>query len=559
MSNPIISLINYKILPLFHLIIVILSTTVLAATFTVDTTQEFQKIDGFGAHGAGDVWWGDGPFWNDDLLDLVINNLGFNICRNQYYPPTNSIDFAKQAPFLQAMRDYAKAQGEPMKFMVTIWSPPAYMKSNGSTTDGGNLLPDYYDEYADYLIGICEDYQNVGIDLYAISPQNEPDQSVFYNSCYYTPQTYVEMINVVVPIFKASAFGNVTNILGAEDMIWVYGGSGSDNAYNFALTNNATAHQNMDIWGYHAYPQAHENPSQMPQWFDDMGQWSTTANVGGKPIWQTETCRKDLADYDGHTAALGLAQAIQWALGKGRNSAYLFWQMVYPGTSDEAILTDQGGITRRAAMMKHFSRFIRPGARMVSVTGISNDYLTMTAFKRNTGNDEQWAMVIVNSTSSMEDITITGKGLPAEFDVYQTTSSGSLCELLSGKITRNLTVPAQSITTLVSGDYIGGEGAEQTSIKGSTNKNLVSTSRNITITRGALGKITCAFPLADPSHMKISIVTINGRLVTTLIDSRLAAGTHTIDLSPANKTLPTGIYLLKADINNTVTSCLVVF
>ncbi len=50
------------------------------------------------------------------------------------------------------------------------------MKSNNSITGAGHLLPEYYDTWADTIAAFpAKVKQNTGVDLYAMSPQNETD------------------------------------------------------------------------------------------------------------------------------------------------------------------------------------------------------------------------------------------------------------------------------------------------------------------------------------------------------------------------------------------------
>ncbi|ANQ50070.1 glucosylceramidase [Flammeovirga sp. MY04] len=60
-----------------------------------------------------------------------------------------------------------------IKFLSTPWSPPTWMKTNNSAI-GGQLLETYYEAYADYFIKYIEAYKREGINIYAITVQNEP-------------------------------------------------------------------------------------------------------------------------------------------------------------------------------------------------------------------------------------------------------------------------------------------------------------------------------------------------------------------------------------------------
>jgi len=69
--------------------------------------------------------------------------------------------------------------------MATPWTPPADMKSNGSTV-GGSLNVASYGAYADHLLAFRDFMQSNGVPLYSISVQNEPDFQVDYESCDWT-------------------------------------------------------------------------------------------------------------------------------------------------------------------------------------------------------------------------------------------------------------------------------------------------------------------------------------------------------------------------------------
>lgn len=61
-----------------------------------------------------------------------------------------------------------------IKLMGSPWSSPAWMKSNESTK-GGSLLPQYYSAYAQYFVKYLQAMKAKGINLDAITVQNEPE------------------------------------------------------------------------------------------------------------------------------------------------------------------------------------------------------------------------------------------------------------------------------------------------------------------------------------------------------------------------------------------------
>jgi glucosylceramidase len=60
-----------------------------------------------------------------------------------------------------------------IKIMGSPWSPPVWMKDNGSSK-GGSLQPKYYQVYAEYFVKYIQAMKAQGIVIDAITPQNEP-------------------------------------------------------------------------------------------------------------------------------------------------------------------------------------------------------------------------------------------------------------------------------------------------------------------------------------------------------------------------------------------------
>ncbi|KAI0270571.1 glycoside hydrolase [Gloeopeniophorella convolvens] len=63
-----------------------------------------------------------------------------------------------------------------LRVIINPWSPPGWMKSSG-TMNGGSLNTGFTSQYANYLLKAIQGFQNQGIKVYAISVQNEPENS----------------------------------------------------------------------------------------------------------------------------------------------------------------------------------------------------------------------------------------------------------------------------------------------------------------------------------------------------------------------------------------------
>ena len=123
-----------------------------------------------------------------------------------------------------------KFSGSACKVWAAPWSPPASMKANNNVNGGGsndNLLTADYDAWATLLAAFPAYYkQQGGVDLYAISAQNEPDWNATYEACLYTASQMVSFINVLGP--KLAALSPPIKVLAAEPDNWgnCWGGDG---------------------------------------------------------------------------------------------------------------------------------------------------------------------------------------------------------------------------------------------------------------------------------------------------------------------------------------------
>lgn len=60
-----------------------------------------------------------------------------------------------------------------VKVMSAPWTAPRWMKTNGGWTDG-NLKKECYDDYGTYFVKWIQAFEKEGIDIYGVTPQNEP-------------------------------------------------------------------------------------------------------------------------------------------------------------------------------------------------------------------------------------------------------------------------------------------------------------------------------------------------------------------------------------------------
>ena len=75
-----------------------------------------------------------------------------------------------------------------ISIFASPWSPPAYMKTTGEMNRGGKLKKEYYELWAQYFVKFIEEYKKNGINIGAVTIQNEPASAQKWDSCVYTPE-----------------------------------------------------------------------------------------------------------------------------------------------------------------------------------------------------------------------------------------------------------------------------------------------------------------------------------------------------------------------------------
>lgn len=86
------------------------------------------------------------------------------------------------------LEDANRAAGGNLKLMLSPWSPPAFMKTNGKRSLGGSLKPEYRERWAEYICRYIYEFEKRGYKVQRISLQNEPKAVQTWDSCVYTAE-----------------------------------------------------------------------------------------------------------------------------------------------------------------------------------------------------------------------------------------------------------------------------------------------------------------------------------------------------------------------------------
>ena len=387
-------------------------------TVTVNWSDVHQQIDGFGASSAAT---GNGiTNTQADLFWSTTSGVGLSLLRVQ-------IENNGTYPDLATMQ---KAQDRGVKIWGTPWSPPASMKSNGSTTNGGSLLASDYQAYANYLssyvLGLKNSY---GINLYALSIQNEPDYTAAWDSCIWTGQQFHDFLrNNLLPTFSKNAV--TAKIIMPEESGWKF-----DLAT--ATLNDSVTAAGVSIIAGHNYDGASAAPYALGQ-------------NQGKHLWETEVSTFETFDPSMTNGLIWAKKINDWMTIANAN-AWHYWWLIDGNGDNEALLGPSGQTTKRLYVMGNYSKFVRPGYYRIGTSASPVGGVLVSAYKDTSSG--KFAIVAINQNASAVTLDFALNGFTANTVVpWVTSASLNLAQQSSitvGGSAFVATLPAASVTTFV--------------------------------------------------------------------------------------------------------------
>lgn len=82
----------------------------------------------------------------------------------------------------------AWAVNSDVRFLLSPWSPPVWMKDNNDMNHGGHLLPQYWELWAKYFVKFIQKMSERGIKISFVTIQNEPAAVQTWDSCEYSAE-----------------------------------------------------------------------------------------------------------------------------------------------------------------------------------------------------------------------------------------------------------------------------------------------------------------------------------------------------------------------------------
>src|SRR5947209_1264103 len=139
-----------------------------------------------------------------------------DVAPGQSDPALAHFSLAHDSAYVIPMIRQALSRNPQMSIMANPWTPPAWMKTGDKliTTTGpaGQLYPQYYGAYAQYLVKFLQGYQRSGIRVNYLGVQNEPLTPLLFVSgipeSYLSPQDEGNLIhNYVAPALRRAGLG----------------------------------------------------------------------------------------------------------------------------------------------------------------------------------------------------------------------------------------------------------------------------------------------------------------------------------------------------------------
>jgi glucosylceramidase len=266
------------------------------------------------------------------------------------------IDRATVIPVLKeilALNPHVMILGSP-------WSAPAWMKTNDNLRDG-HLKPEYYGAYADYFVKFIEGMKAEGIDISAVTVQNEP----------LNPKNTPSMVMFAPEEdkFIAADLGPAFEKAGILTRIQLYDHNLDVPSYPLSILGDPVANKYVEGTAFHIYGGQTDAMTEVHNQYPNKDLFLTEQSVTERP----------------HADTIDIAASVDRVLiGATRNWArnVLLWNLAAdpnagPHTDNGgctgcfgAITLDGDSVTRNLAYytLAHFSKFVPPGSLRVGST-----------------------------------------------------------------------------------------------------------------------------------------------------------------------------------------------
>ncbi len=395
-----------------------------SATIQVDTTQRFQRMDGFGytltggsAMHLAQMSAASRAMLLQELFGTEGEQIGVSYLRisvgasdldsrafsyddlpaGQTDPTLTKFSLAPDREYLIPVLKAILAINPTIRILASPWSPPVWMKTNGSPK-GGSLKPEFYGAYARYFVKYIQAMQAEGITIDAVTIQNEPLNPNNTPSMLMLPDEQATFIKTSLgPAFKAAALS--TKII-------LYDHNADRPDYPISILADSAVRPYVDGSAFHLYGGQIDALAQVHRAYPDKNlyfteQWiGAPGNLKGDLVW--------------HVRELIIGATRNWC------RTVLEWNLSSnpglephtPGGCDKclgAITIDGSTVSRNPGYyaIAVAAKFVRPGS--VRIASNTSDALPNVAFRT---PDGKTVLIVLNNSQQTQNFTVgaTGKG-----------------------------------------------------------------------------------------------------------------------------------------------------
>ena len=395
------------------------------ATVRLNAQSTHQHITGFGGFVCSPQFQ-YGHMSDSDINKVwgATSTVGCNIMR-LYIP------IGKNA-WSQSLATAKKAKQMGLIVFASPWGQPAEWKTNGTSNaknqDGttGKLKRENWADYAQYLEDYVQYLRKNGVELDAISIQNEPDWPAQYAGCLWSASEIAEFVKLYGSSISCKVMAPET--LAVSD------------SYVNAL-NKSDVLPGFDIYGGHQYG----------------GIQSAYKNLAkkGKEIWMTEylinwnEAENNTRNFDFSKDFFNFFTAINTCM-LGDFNAWIHYaaKRYYGMLGDGQRGTSSGAVTKRGYIMAHFSRFVT-GMTRIDDTWSGNS-LESSSYLSQSGDT---VVTVISNPNEAVTLTVDLPFYTENGELYTTSKNKNLSKtiLTEEKETCRpvVEIAAQSVTTVL--------------------------------------------------------------------------------------------------------------
>lgn len=362
------------------------------------------------------------PECRSACLDELFNeeNCNFNFCRT----PMGASDFATD------FYSYAETEGDramehfsverdkklllplifegvsrqkDMQMFASPWCPPLWMKTQKAYSFGVfDGTEENYRAYALYFRKYVEEYRKLGVPLTFVAPQNEPCSNQVFPSCVWHGSELAEFIGGYLgPALEGTGVGILFGTINGPETDGRYLTTRFCDYLGVAMLNERARKYISAVtyqWaGKYALADTHDNFPEL-EIIQSESECGDSGNTWAQMMYIFELMRTYFR--------FGASSYVYWnlALFKGQSSTW--------GWKQNSLITVENGraeFTPEFYLMKHFSHFVRRGARYVRVKG---EFSSNCAAFRNP--DGTLVCVIANPYPFEVSVSLCGEGFRLE-------------------------------------------------------------------------------------------------------------------------------------------------